>query len=527
MTQMTHKNRFSYALPYFPALVSGGLLTASFPDTGLFYLAFIALVPLWVSLGSMAPGQAFFAGLITGSVHYLSLIYWIVPTMTIYGGLHPILAIACLVLFSLYLALYPGIFAFLLKKSGIPPWLGPLGGALIWVGLELIRTHALTGFPWGGLGYSQFANIPLIQCADMFGVLGISFIIVICNGGLSFAWFLIRERKQRQEALRDLAITIGCLIVILSSALGYGKFRIKTVDQWIQEAPAPRITVVQGNINQDKKWNKAFKDHTVEQYGRLSLEAQRPDLIIWPETALPFYYGRDVLYSNRVDVIVRQARSHFLIGSPAVDTTTGEGIKYYNRSYMLNPLSLVTGTYDKTHLVPFGEYVPLQDLLFFIKKLTVQSGNFSRGETGAIPLSFDGHKTGVLICFEILFPDISREFTANGADLLTTITNDAWFGRTSAPRQHFSIAVLRAVENRRSVIRAANTGISGFIDPAGRILDQTDLFETASLTQPVPALTQMSFYTRHGDLLAMAALVAICLGFMIKGIKKLFRRTRQ
>ncbi len=523
---MTHKNRFSFVLPYFPALVSGGLLTAAFPDTGLFYLAFIALVPLWVSLGSMTPGQAFYAGLITGMSHFLSLIYWIVPTMTIYGGLHPVLAAACLVLLSLYLSLYPGIFAFFLKKSGLPPWLAPLGGSFIWVGLEFIRTHALTGFPWGVLGYSQFANTLLVQCADIFGVLGISFILVFCNGGLVRVWLLILEQKKRQGLLRNLSITIGCLIMILSLALGYGKFRIATVDRWIQKAPAPRITVVQGNIPQEKKWDKTFKNHTVDQYGRLSLEANQPDLIIWPETALPFYYGRDVQFSNRVDVIVREARSHFLIGSPAVDTTDGS-VKYYNRAYMLNPISLVIGTYDKTHLVPFGEYVPLQEVLFFIKKLTAQAGNFSKGRTGTQPLAFDQHKTGVLICFEILFPDIAREFTANGADLLTTMTNDAWFGRTSAPGQHFSIAVLRAVENRRSVIRAANTGISGFIDPTGQILDRTDLFQTTALTWPIPALTQISFYTRHGDLLAMGALVAICLGFMIKGIKKLFRRTRQ
>ncbi|MCG8633224.1 MAG: apolipoprotein N-acyltransferase, partial [Desulfobacterales bacterium] len=147
---------------------------------------------------------------------------------------------------------------------------------------------------------------------------------------------------------------------------------------------------------------------------------------------------------------------------------------------------------------------------------------------GTPPLAFDDHKTGVLICFEILFPDIAREFVTNGADILTTMTNDAWFGRTSAPAQHFAIAALRAVENRRSVVRAANTGISGFIDPAGRVLSQTALFETGSLSRPVPALTRTTFYTRHGDLIGMAALVAILLSFMVKGIRKLFmRRNRQ
>ncbi|HCY84992.1 MAG TPA: apolipoprotein N-acyltransferase, partial [Desulfobacteraceae bacterium] len=204
-----------------------------------------------------------------------------------------------------------------------------------------------------------------------------------------------------------------------------------------------------------------------------------------------------------------------------------EIIRYYNRAYMLNPKGLVTASYDKTHLVPFGEYVPLQDLLFFIEKLTAEAGNFSRGKHVGKSLPFGEHKTGVLICFEILFPDIARAFVANGADILTTITNDAWFGRTSAPAQHFSIAVFRAVENRRSVVRAANTGISGFIDPAGRITAATGLFETTFLSAAVPALTQSSFYSRFGDLPGLVSLIAISFGFMVKGIKKIMRRSRQ
>ena len=144
-----------------------------------------------------------------------------------------------------------------------------------------------------------------------------------------------------------------------------------------------------------------------------------------------------------------------------------------------------------------------------------------------VPLSFRDHKTGVLICFEILFPSIAREFVKNGADILTTITNDAWFGQTSAPGQHFAVAVLRAVENRRSVVRAANTGISGFIDPLGRVMEETGLFEKAAITKPVPVLEEISFYTRHGELLVMAALVAIFLGFMVKGINKFFRRRQK
>ncbi|MCG8619188.1 MAG: apolipoprotein N-acyltransferase, partial [Desulfobacterales bacterium] len=491
---MRFSNRISSFFPYFPAIVSGGLLTAAFPNTGLYLGAFLALVPLWVSLGGLTCRQAFGAGTAAGLAHYLTLIYWIIPTLTIYGKLHMILALACLVLLSLYLALYLGMFAFMLKQPGLPPWLTPLWGGIVWVGLEFIRTHALTGFPWGVLGYSQFSNSLLVQTADVGGVLGISFVLVTCNGILALLWN--RFRQPAGEGYRInwvLPCTYGLLI--LAAAFGYGHFRLKTVDTWIAEAPKPVISVIQGNIEQDKKWDKSFKDFTVDRYRQLSLTSDPSTLVVWPETAVPFYYGRDAVYSMAVDDVVREKEAHFLIGSPAAEVGK-EIIRYYNRAYMLNPKGLVTASYDKTHLVPFGEYVPLQDLLFFIEKLTAEAGNFSRGKSFGKPLPFREHKTGVLICFEILFPDIARAFVANGADILTTITNDAWFGRTSAPAQHFSIAVLRAVENRRSVVRAANTGISGFIDPAGRITATTGLFDTTSLSAAVPALTRSTFYSR-------------------------------
>jgi len=507
-------------LPYFPALVSGLLLTAAFPDYNLYPIAFFALVPLGASIGSMAPGRAFYAGLVTGICHYLTLIYWIVPTLAEFGKLHILLALSCLALLSLYLALYPALFAFIMKKCPMPDWLTPFWGGTVWVGLEFIRTHALTGFPWGVLGYTQYTNTFLVQTADLFGVLGISFILVTCNGVLTQAWLFFRKKEIPKTSL-GVSLTLGILLV--TAAYGYGFFRLNTVNQWIKDAVHPKISVIQGNIEQNKKWDKAFKDFTLDQYERLSHSTLPADLVIWPETALPFYYGRDPIHSSRVDAMVRKARTHFLIGSPAAEIA-GEKVRYYNRVYMLNPLSLVTGTYDKTHLVPFGEYVPFQDLLWFVEKLTAEAGNFSKGETGALPLKFKDHKTGVLICFEILFPDISRNFVLNGADMLTTITNDAWFGRTSAPAQHFAIAVLRAVENRRSLVRSANTGISGFIDPAGRTTATTDLFTATALTRNMPALDPLTFYTRYGDLMGMTALVAMVLGFMVKGLKNNFRR---
>ncbi|MCP4722507.1 MAG: apolipoprotein N-acyltransferase, partial [Desulfobacteraceae bacterium] len=404
----------------------------------------------------------------------------------------------------------------------------PIIGAGLWVGLEYTRTHAFTGFPWGVLGYSQYLNQTLVQLADLTGVLGLSFLIVLCNFTLAQLVLLRPATYPGQTSCRTILTVLGYTLVLVVAVSVYGSARIQAIDRGIQNAPKPNISVIQGNIQQDLKWDKTFKNKTIEKYGSLSLGAAKtkPALIIWPETALPFYYGVDKGYSNQVDIYIRKAKTHFLMGSPAFERGR-EDSRFFNRAYMLNQLSIVTGTYDKTHLVPFGEYVPLEEYLTFLGKITDQAGNFSRGEKSFVPLAFKDHKTGVLICFEILFPSIAREFVKNGADILTTMTNDAWFGLTSAARQHFSIAVLRAVENRRSVIRAANTGISGFIDPVGRVLSETNLFTTAVITRPVPVLEEISFYTRHGDLLGMAALVAICLGFMVKGINKIFRRIQK
>jgi apolipoprotein N-acyltransferase len=526
---MCPKEKLFFLIPYVPALGSGLLLTASFPDVSLYILAFAALVPLLVSIQSMTPKQSFYAGWVTGVCHYMTLIYWIVPTVTIYGGLHSLLGVSTLVLLCLYLGLYVGGFTWVLKQLDLPMIFMPLMGACAWVGLEYIRTHALTGFPWGVLGYSQYSNQTLLQTADVTGVLGISFLIVLCNFTLAHLCVYLGPRSgSGRISGRSIFIVGVYTLVFVAFALVYGRVRIQAMDREILASPTPKISVVQGNIRQDLKWDTTFKQETIETYGSLSLGAaeQKPELIIWPETALPFYYGNDPLYSNQVDVCVRKAKTHFLVGSPAYKRDK-ESPRFYNRAYMLNPLSLVTGTYDKTHLVPFGEYVPLEAYLGFLGKITQQAGNFSAGEKTFAPLAFRDHRTGVLICFEILFPSVARAFVKNGADVLTTMTNDAWFGHTSAARQHFSIAVLRAVENRRSVVRAANTGISGFIDPVGRILEETGLFTTTAITGPVPALKKISFYTRHGDLIGMAALVAICLGFMVKGVNNIFRRIQK
>lgn len=504
-------------LKYFPAMMSGLLLTLCFPKPGLSALAFFALVPWLVSMCSMTAKESFYSGLIAGFSHFVTLIYWIIPTVHVYGGLPLILSLATLMLLSFYLSLYPAIFAFFLKKINPESCFSPLLAACLWTGLEYIRTYAFTGFSWGALGYSQYSTLLLIQIADISGVYGVSFLIVLVNCVLAGIWTAFSSHQQKKQ----MAVITGYTAFLVAGTCLYGYLRTADIDSQIKTAPKTAIAVVQGNIRQDLKWTDAFKTTTVEKYVRLSVSSliKNPDLIIWPETALPFYYGYDRALSDQVDQCIRSSKTNFLIGSPAF-LSDKKKIRFYNRAYMLNRFSIVTGTHDKQHLVPFGEYVPFGDHLAFLGKIIAQAGDFSAGDKSFSPLEFNDHKTGVLICFEILFPSIAADFVKNGADMLTTITNDAWFGETSAALQHFSIAVFRAVESRRSVARAANTGISGFIDPVGKILETTPLFTDQAIVQQIPTLSQISFYTKYGDIFAGCSILAFCLGFMVKGIRK-------
>ena len=302
----------------------------------------------------------------------------------------------------------------------------------------------------------------------------------------------------------------------MSVTLYYGFAKFNLIKKTDKNAAMVKVAVIQGNIKQSAKWDKSFKKLSVEKYCRLSDLASRdnPGLIVWPETALPFYFPVDQKFSCIVNQCIKKSRAAFLIGSPAFKRDKGE-LKFFNRAYMVNEQAVITGKYDKVHLVPFGEYVPFGKYLTFLGKLTAQAGDFSAGKKNFIPLEFEGKKAGILICFEIIFPDLARKFVNNGADILVTITNDAWFGRTSAPFQHFSMCVFRAVENRRSLARAANTGISGFIAPTGNILITSGLYKETFLTEKLSCLKMKTFYTRYGDLFALICLIAIPVIFMI------------
>jgi apolipoprotein N-acyltransferase len=373
--------------------------------------------------------------------------------------------------------------------------------------MEYLRSFLLTGFPWGILSYSQYARLPFIQMADITGPYGLSFVIVVVN--VAF-YRTFRDLPRKRIPVRETTVALSCLAVFL----GYGYVRMEGIREREAARPSLKIGLAQGNIDQALKWDEAFQAETVRIYERLTIEAARskPDLVIWPETATPFFFQDAKQFQPLLFGIAQTTQSYLLFGSPSYRVDRGK-VYHYNSAYLLSPAGAIEGKYDKIHLVPYGEYVPLSDLIS-IGSLGEGIGNFSPGRE-IKTLSTPKARFGVAICFEIIFPDLCRRIVKQGADFLVTLTNDAWYGRTSAPYQHLTIAVFRAVENRVWVARAANTGISGLIDPTGRIVKQSGLFTQEALTGDIRLMAERSFYTLWGDVFAWfcSAVVAGFLAF--------------
>jgi len=499
-------------LHFFLAASSGFLLTLSFPNFDISWLAWFAFVPLFVSLRNLSLKNSFYLGLFAGLVHYLSLVYWLAHTMSTYGHLPFYVSIPILLLLSFYLALYIALFSTAVTRLCPSPLFLLFIPPLIWVSLEYIRSFLFTGFPWELVGYTQFNMLHIIQISDLLGVYGVSFCIVLSNA-VAFVIYLCLMGKDWQEKRVQTKLAAGAMaafVVIFGAIWFYGKWRINDIHELAVMSKSSKITIVQGNIDQAKKWEPALQKSSTIKYIHLSSLSKdlQPDLVVWPETATPFYFMHDTELSKLVLTGIHEIGTDFLIGSPAF-TLKSDKIEYYNSAFLVDAAGNVNGRYDKTHLVPFGEYVPMKKWLPFVNKMVEGVGDFDTGEKGQT-IKWQNSSIGILICYEIIFPALSRAMVQNNASLLVNITNDAWYGKSSAPYQHFSMSVFRAVENRRSIIRAANTGISGFIDPSGSVIETTQIFEDSVITQKVPILQVETLYSRYGDVFAMA-----CLGWSV------------
>lgn len=482
------------------ALLSGLIMPLAFPNMNLSFIAWICLVPLLLAAAEASPARGLLLGTLTGILFHIGLIYWVTVSMTTYGKLPIPLSILILVLFSFVLSIFCAVplclACYIRKHRGLS---FSLTLPFLWTAAEYVKSWILTGFPWESLGYSQFKILPVIQIADMTGVYGITFLIVFAN---CVIFSMVYHYKNQQKILYK---EIFALILLLAVTLLYGQARLHRIDK--ADGTPLTISLVQPNIPQDLKWNPNHRKKTLEKLEHLSLKNmnQKPDLIIWPESATPFFFQSRGRHTETVETIVQRADTHLLLGSPSHERIPGH-TRLFNSAFLVSPDNRIVGKYNKIHLVPYGEYIPLKPLFPFLDKMVAGIGDFSSGNT-VKNLGLPKSSFAVIICYEIIFPNLVRKFAKAGAGFIVNITNDAWFGRTSAPYQHLSMCALRAVENRRYVARAANTGISAFIAPSGRIFRQTEIFTDACITDRIHKRTDFTVYSRYGNLFALLCTV--------------------
>ncbi len=488
---------------------SGLLLILCFPSVSAGALAWVSLVPLLAAVRGRTGMQGFILGCLAGTVFHCGLVYWVVVSMTRYGGVPLVVSIAALLALSVFLSLFiavpVGFCCFLARSARIG---FSLSLPVCWVAAEHAKSWFLTGFPWQNLGYSQYRYLHFVQIADITGIYGVSFVLVLCN--CAAAALLHSLCRGGRICRREPAAAAALIAVVLL----YGHERLSVFKAYGHRSSSPvRLTIVQPNIAQHMKWDPAYLAPTLEIFNNLTLQAARanPRLIVWPESATPFYFESEPVFRDTVAGLVRSSGSHLLVGSPAHIEENGKS-RYFNSAYLVSPENEIMSRYDKLHLVPYGEYVPLSRLFPFIEKLVAGVGDFSPGR--AVTLQHLPSCTfGTVICYEVIFPDLVRKFVARGADFLVNITNDAWFGTTSAPEQHLSMAALRAVENRRYLARAANTGISAVIGPDGGIRQRTKLFTQTILPAKIYCCDSITVYTRFGDMFACACWAAVLVLF--------------
>ncbi len=319
---------------------------------------------------------------------------------------------------------------------------------------------------------------------------------------------------------------MSCLLV--AALIAYGIFAIKRERSIMSGGTPVPVALIQPNIRQDLKWDPSFQEETMNIYEEMTLATRpyKPALIVWPETATPFFFQNNPVFRPRVEELPRRVGAPLLFGTPAFEDLGGT-LKFYNRAYLLSEKGDIIGTYDKIHLVPFVEYVPMRSLFFFVDKLANgAAGDFSRGTTTQ-PIPTAIGPVGTLICYEAIFPESARLFARNGAALLVNITNDAWFGTTSAPYQHFSMARLRAIETRLFFIRAANTGITAVVDPTGTCEVKTDIFTRTVALGDVIVKPRTTFYTRFGDVFARLLTLIFFSPLIVHGYSIIMRKKRR
>jgi apolipoprotein N-acyltransferase len=459
------------------AITSGLLTGLSFDFQFLNFLAWFSLTPFLFILKDSSLKKGIFYSFIFGFIYSLTAMFW-VGNVTKLG----------LIILLFYLALYAVLF-FIAGRYFLKKPLAIITIPCVWVILEFLRENIWCGFGWTNLGYSQYNNLYLIQPADLFGVKGISFIIVMVN--VFFLEIFLRKRFLFYKFLT--------VLIVLSSIWGYAFFRLNN----LEHKSSVNLSVVQPNIPQELKWEEAAQGDIIEKLKKLSLQTSRGSLVIFPEAAWPLVVGESNY--NLLRDFVKEVKRNTLIG-----VITSENENFYNTAFVFDKEAEFLGIYRKIKLVPFGEYIPLRDLFSFIDVIN-SIGDTSRGKEYKI-FSYNDKKFAVLICFEDIFPLFVSDF-AKRSDFLVNITNDAWYGGNPECNQHLSMIVMRAVENRISIARCANTGISGWVSYKGQVhklkYEDKDILIDGTLDFNLPLNTERTLYNKWGE-----AFIYLCILFL-------------
>jgi apolipoprotein N-acyltransferase len=494
------------------------ILIFPLPGTYLYWLSWVAVAPLLIALRRAqvpkalqvdasvrlepaSPWQAFLLAYGCGTLWYLGTCYWVFETMRQYGGLPIPVALLVLLAACLYMGLYHGLFGLLLSVAAGGRTMqrrALVFGPFLWVAVELARTR-ISAFPWELLGYTQINNIALTRLTTLTGVYGLSFEIMLVNSVFAAAFLVDKERRKW-----ILAAASGAALVLQAGQL-----------LTPPAVPADHTALlVQQNIPAEQGWTTDYFQGTLRDLSWISLhppgikEGQKFDLIVWPESPSPFFLNK-ASFRSVVSELARQSRTWLLVGSIGVQNASASPdhqSEVFNSAGLVSPEGKLTARYDKTHLVPFGEYVPFKRFLPFMDMLTDQIGNFGWGHSRK-PLEADGQKIGVFICYESIFPDEVREYVQQGADVLINLTNDGWYGDSGAWKQHLQMTQMRAIENGRWLLVGTNTGMTVSVDPYGRIVAATGRKFRTALAAPYGLLTGTTFYTRHGDWFAYACAI--------------------
>ncbi len=478
------------------SIASGLLLAPAYPPLSLGFLAWIGLVPFIPVMLAKKPGRVFVLSFISGLVFFCLSLFWL--------GFHPDIPwVAAFVIIAVIALLYTVPFVLC---SVLAQWSKRLALALfpfMVTGYEWLRSFDQLAFPWMIYGNSQAAYPGLIQFADIVSAYGVSFWLVTVN--VIVFMLIVRRSVPRFIAL--------ALLFILP--LVYSQYVIRTAPEPVSTV---NVAMVQGNVTPDEKWADGLEEWNIHLYRAMTLETldSNPDLVIWPETATPVYLADITSYRRSMQAFVDSISVPVVTGTPKIDFETGQT---WNSAALFIPGRLLPDDYRKIHLVPFGEAIPLDNTFPVLRKIDLGEADWDEGsettvfETPGLPIF------NTVICFESIFPDLVRRFVARGSQMLVIITNDVWFGPVASPVQHAMIAVMRAIEFKRPVARCANTGISMFIDPYGRIISSRGVDERTTLSATLPIVDAMTFYGRFGNIFSIFCFVVSSVSLIIYFIR--------